>query len=342
MLARLRSRKEFLKMMGTVGVVTTVGQNVLLGQAFAQTPTDSASSLDPTKLTFKTVKQYRPFGLISDNFVDVSDSFDKNTTKDYTILSPAPELQGGKTSIGGGSLSVKSNGGAKFFALFRTSKITLAPYATVIVDVKSFIGSATNEDSVFAGLVKDDSNYVGAWYNNATKKVRIEAVVGGMVNKLVEADATLAAPVRFAFVLNSKEVTALADTGAPADTGGPWKPLANFPNPPEVSGDPAITPGLSQYVDLRDPAVLAQYGYGFGVRGDSGPIVLDGVEAGYWGRAGVRDPHVVTYADGTPYIKDNKLYLTLTNAGCDFFDGTLGGLHAGPLQLHKPRRPARD
>jgi hypothetical protein len=43
------------------------------------------------------------------------------------------------------------------------------------------------------------------------------------------------------------------------------------------------------------------------------------VEAGYWGRAGVRDPHVVTWADGTPYIKDNKLYLTLTNAGLDFF-----------------------
>jgi hypothetical protein len=33
----------------------------------------------------------------------------------------------------------------------------------------------------------------------------------------------------------------------------------------------------------------------------------------------VRDPHVVTWADGTPYIKNGKLYLTLTNAGLDFF-----------------------
>ncbi|MCA1731946.1 MAG: hypothetical protein LC751_21900, partial [Actinobacteria bacterium] len=187
-------------------------------------------------------------------------------------------------------------------------------------------------------MVQDDSNYVGAWYNNATKKVRIEAVVGGTATTLVEkTNITLTAPVRFAFVLNSKEVTALADTGASADTGGPWKPLANYPNPPEVSGDPAITPGLSQYVDLRDPTVLAKYRYGFGVRGDSGTIVLDGVKAGYWGRAGVRDPHMVTYADGTPYIKDNKLYLTLTNAGLDFFATAHWGVYT--LDLSNYTRP---
>ena len=33
----------------------------------------------------------------------------------------------------------------------------------------------------------------------------------------------------------------------------------------------------------------------------------------------MRDNHVVTYADGIPYIKNNKLYFSLTNAGLDFF-----------------------
>jgi hypothetical protein len=134
--------------------------------------------------------------------------------------------------------------------------------------------------------------------------------------------------VRFAFVLNSKEITALADEGDGQFDG--WKPVANYPNEPIAEyPDPATAPGLSQYVDLRDPNVLTQYKYGFGVRGDSaGTIVLDGVEAGYWGRAGVRDPHVVTYADGTPYItEDNKLYLTLTNAGLDFFSTAHWGLY---------------
>ena len=310
----LPSRKDFLRIAGAAGIGTALGSNILLRQAFGQAAPVSGSTLDPTDLSFSIKSQYRPFDVISKNSVEHSDGFDTNQGL-YTSL--APRGNSGSVIIGSGVLSVSSN--SRFFTLFRTNKTTLAPYAAVVVDVKSFSRSAPKKNTVYAGLVKDARNYVAAWYNNATKKVGIDAVVGGTVNRLVERDANLTAPVRLAFVLNSKEVTALADTGGPGGTGSPWKPLANYPNPPEVSGDPAITPGLSQYVDLRDPAVLAQYKYGFGVRADRGTIVLDKVEAGYWGRAGVRDPHVVTWADGTPYIKDNKLYLTLTNAGLDFF-----------------------
>jgi hypothetical protein len=73
-------------------------------------------------------------------------------------------------------------------------------------------------------------------------------------------------------------------------------------------------------LDLRDVTVLESYNNGFGARATSGVIVLGGVEAGYYGEAGVRDPHVIQYADGTPYIKDNKLYFTLTNVGLGFFE----------------------
>src|SRR5215212_1321624 len=311
---RLHSRNDFLKMAGAAGLGAAIGANVLLREAYAVNPT---SPTHPS-FSFSTKADYTAFDVISDNFVQHSDSFDTNQGL-YTSLAPAPPGNTGSVSVGGGVLSVNSNN--KFFALFPTGESPVAPYASVIVDVKSFVGSARSEDTVYAGLVKDASNYVAAWYNNATKKVGIDAMVGGKVKRLVVRDANLTAPgaVRLAFVLNSKEVTALADTGGPTGIGSPWKPLANYPNNPEVPGDPAITPGLSQYVDLRDPAVLAQYKYGFGVRGDRGTIALDKVEAGYWGRAGVRDPHVVTWADGTPYIKNNKLYLTLTNAGLDFF-----------------------
>jgi hypothetical protein len=317
-LSHLSSRKDFLKMAGAAGLGAALGSNILLRQALALNPTG------PTHPSFKfsTTNSYHPFDVVSDNFVEHSDDF--TSQQSYTVL--APQGSSGRVSTGGGVLSVSStssgSGTPAFFALFQTGKAPLAPYAAVIVDFGSFIGSASNEDTVYAGLIKDASNYVTAWYNNATKRVGIDAVVRGRVNRLVERDADLlaAAAKRFAFVLNSKEVTALYDNGKPeGPTGSTWKPVANFPNPPEVSGDPAITPGLSQYVDLRDPAVLAQYKYGFGVRGDGGTIALEGVEAGYWGRAGVRDPHVVTWADGTPYIKDNKLYFTLTNAGLDFF-----------------------
>jgi hypothetical protein len=330
-LAHLSSRKDFLKMAGAAGLGAALGSNILLRQALAINPTG------PTQGSFKfaTTNSYYPFDVISNNFVEHSDSFTSQGS--YTVLAPAPVRRSGSVSTGGSALSVTST--PPFFALFQTNKAPLAPYASVVVDVKSFIGSANKQDTVYAGLIKDASNYVVAWYNNETNRVGIDAVVGGTVNRLVETVAPPDISARFAFVLNSKEVTALYDTGnAAGPTGSTWKPVANFPNPPEVKGDPAITPGLSQYVDLRDPAVLAQYKYGFGVRGDGGTIALDGVEAGYWGRAGVRDPHVVTWADGTPYIKDNKLYFTLTNAGLDFFATAHWGVYT--LNLSNYTSPA--
>jgi hypothetical protein len=330
-LAHLSSRKDFLKMAGAAGLGAALGSNVLLRQAFALDPTGPT---DPS-FRFSITNSYHPFDVISDNFIEHSDTFARNQAL-YKVFTPAPEYTRAGVSINRGQL--RAIGDSPFFTLLQTNKAPLAPYASVVVDVKSFIGSANNEDTVYAGLIKDASNYVMAWYNNATKRVGIDAAVSGTVNTLVERDADLGTAVRFAFVLNSKEVTALYDTGKPeGPTGSTWKPVANFPNPPEVDGDPAITPGLSQYVELRDPAVLAQYKYGFGVRGDGGTITLDGVEAGYWGRAGVRDPHVVTWADGTPYIKDNKLYLTLTNAGLDFFATAHWGVYTLDLSSYTSR-----
>jgi len=326
-LEHLSSRKDFLKMAGAAGLGAALASNILLREAFALEPTVPT---DPS-FKFSTTSSYHPFDVISKNFVEHSDGFDKDQGL-YKVLTPAPDFTRGGVSLNKGRLRV--SGDSPFFTLFQTGKSPLAPYAAVVVDITAFGRSATSQNSVYAGLIQDASNYVLAWYNKATNKVGIDVAKKateadpGTVTTLVERDITLTAPVRFAFVLNSKEVTALADDGDGPFDG--WKPVANYPNPPEVSGpgvDPAITPGLSQYVDLRDPEVLAQYKYGFGVRGDGGSIVLDKVQAGYWGRAGVRDPHVCTWADGTPYIKDNKLYLTLTNAGCDFFSTAHWGVY---------------
>jgi hypothetical protein len=315
---RLHSRGDFLKMAGAAGLGAAIGANVLLREAYAVNPTGPT---DPS-FSFSIKANYSAFDVISDNFVEHRDGFDRNQNL-YEVLTPAPELSRGGVSLNNGRLRV--SGDSPFFTLFRTSKAPSAPYAAVIVDVRAFSRSAAGQNTVYAGLIKDASNYVVAWYNHATQKAGFDVAVNGTVTKLAETSAPLAAPMRFAFVLNSKEITALADTGAGAFDG--WKPVANYPNW-DSDPDPDIAPGLSQYVDLRDKTVLAEYKYGFGVRGGSGAtIVLDSVEAGYWGRAGVRDNHVVTYADGTPYIKDNKLYLTLTNAGLDFFSTAHWGLY---------------
>jgi hypothetical protein len=319
-LAHLSSRKDFLKMAGAAGLGAALGSNILLREAFGLEPTDPT---DPS-FSFSIKANYSAFDVISDNFVEHRDGFDRNRAL-YKVFTPGPENTRAGVSINRGQL--RAIGDGPNFTLLRTDKAPSAPYAAVIVDVRAFSQSATNQNSVYAGLIKDRSNYVVAWYNHATKKAGFDVAVNGTITKLAETSATLTAPMRFAFVLNSKEITALADEGEGQFDG--WKPVANYPNEPtEEYPDPATAPGLSDYVDLRDPSVLTQYKYGFGVRGDSvGTIVLDGVEAGYWGRAGVRDPHVVTYADGTPYIKDNKLYLTLTNAGLDFFSTAHWGVY---------------
>ena len=162
--------------MGGAGIGAAVGSNILLRKAFGQSTPVGGSSLSPNALKFSITSQYRPFDVISKNFVEHSDGFDTNGGL-YTTLAPVPPNKTGSVSIGGGVLSVARDN--KFFALFRTAKSPVAPYASVIVDVRSYVGSARSDDTVYAGLVKDASNYVAAWYNNATKKVGIDAVVGG-------------------------------------------------------------------------------------------------------------------------------------------------------------------
>src|SRR5215212_1150989 len=177
-LAHLSSRKDFLMMAGAAGLGAALGSNILLREAFALDPTGPT---DPS-FRFSTTSSYFPLDVISDNFVEHSDSFASQGS--YTVLAPAPVRRSGSASTGGGALSVSSS--PPFFALFQTNKAPRAPYASVVVDVESFIGSANKQDTVYAGLIKDASNYVVAWYNNATNRVGIDAVVGGTVNRLVE------------------------------------------------------------------------------------------------------------------------------------------------------------
>src|SRR5215211_795935 len=302
-LSRLSSRKEFLKVLGAAGVGTAVGSNALLREALSKDRV--VSNLRPTDLSFSIKKQYRPFDLLAKNFVQLRDGFDSDTSGNYAVLAPAPERNPGNASIRRGALRVN---GDSYFALFRSTTSQRAPFATVIVDVERFSDTTGAENTVFAGLVKDESNYVTAFYNYATKKAGISVCMNGTLKTLGSVDATLGAPLRFAFVANENEVTALVSDSA--SNIGDFRPLIKRDVKFETGG----------VLDLRDVAVLESYKNGFGARATSGTIVLGGVEAGYYGEAGVRDPHVIQYADGTPYIRNDKLYFTLTNAGLGFFE----------------------
>jgi len=184
-----------------------------------------------------------------------------------------------------------------------------APYGSVLVEVRG-------GTSVVAGLVGDDGTSVLGAYDNG--RATIEVTTGGATTVVKSAAVALAAPFRFAVVVNENAVTVLADT---TGTGTAWQPLLTE------------RAGVSALIDLRDPQVLGRLSYGYGGRGAA---LLGRVQAGYFGQAGVRDPHVVQHADGRPYVRDNKLYLTLTNAGLGFFQQAHWGVWT--LDLSDPTR----
>ena len=303
------SRKDFLRVIGAAGVGGAVLGPLSAAASAANPP--GTPHINPTDLTFAIKAQYRPFEIVARGFEAVDDRFDSGTVP-YRRFAPAPEGDAGTASEAGGTLAIS---GKRFFALFADQAGPVAPYAAVQVTVASFSAARrAAQNTVYAGLVADEGNYVVASYNRATQTVTIEVVNAGQRYQLIQAAATLAAPFEFAFVLNENNVIALADTG------GGFRPL--------------VRANVASVLDLRDPAVLGRYRYAFGARADSGTIALDRVRAGYWGKAGVRDPHVVTWADGTPFIVDGQLYLTLTNAGLGFFQFAHWGVYT--LDLADP------
>ncbi len=180
---------------------------------------------------------------------------------------------------------------ARSGALVKTGIRPKAPYGTVTVQVLD------DRAPVVAGLAGAGVSVLGT-YDAAAGQAGIEITTAAGTTVVKTAPADLRAPFGFAVVVNENAVTVLADRG----TG--WRPLL-------TERDQVRT-----RIDLRDPAVLGRLGYAYGTRG---PARLGRVRAGYYGQAGVRDPHVVQYADGRPYIRHGKLYLTMTNAGLGFF-----------------------
>lgn len=184
-----------------------------------------------------------------------------------------------------------------------------APYGTVEVEVRSSAGT------VLAGLAGGGTAVLGSLTDG---RAAIEVTTGGTTTTVATADARFTAPFRLAVVVNENAVTVLAD---PTGTGTGWQPLVTARD------------GVRALVDLRDPETLGRLSYAYGGRDQ---VELGRVRAGYFGQAGVRDPHVVQHADGRPLIRDGKLYLTLTNAGLGFFQQAHWGVWT--LDLADPTR----
>jgi hypothetical protein len=194
-------------------------------------------------------------------------------------------------------------------AVTRSDATLHAPFAAVEVDVERADGV------VVAGLSTDDGDRVLATYRKANRSVTIEVRTGGRTSVVRRATAHLPERFTFGFAVCENQVTVLARTSE-------WKPLLTE------------RAKVSALVDLRVPATLSRYSYTWGAR--DGVAEIGGVRAGVFGMTGLRDPHLVQHADGRPYIRDGKVYLTWTCAGLGFFQQAHWGVFT--LDLADPTR----
>ncbi|WP_328356271.1 sulfatase [Streptomyces sp. NBC_00445] len=179
----------------------------------------------------------------------------------FTVLAPDPEGRPGTVRATGGALTVTADG-APAFALLRSDRAADASPAAIVVSQRSYAGAAApNQDTLYAGLVKDAHNYLTVWYNHRQGRTGWDVRINGdlTTQRIVQLDAKISYPgpnARLACVVHRDELTAYA-----VAAGGAWQYL--------------FTVDVGRYARLDDPQVRGQYRYGFGVRVDGGTLAVE-------------------------------------------------------------------
>lgn len=179
----------------------------------------------------------------------------------------------------------------------------VAPFAGIEVDV---VGS---EGVVVAGLTSRWGNGVLVTHDRVDGRVGIEVLQDDHRRVLRRRRVRLPEQFTLGFALCENQVTVLA-----REPSGGWRPLLTERT------------RVAALLDLRYDGALRELGYTWGVR--SGAATLGEVRAGLFGMTGLRDPHLVQHADGTPYVRDARMFLTWTCAGLGFFGQAHWGVFA--------------
>ena len=172
-------------------------------------------------------------------------------------------------SIGGGLASATA--AQPWFGFLQSGVAPTSADSTAVVQVQALdSGSVNNSSGVFAGLVKDSSNYVMVWYNSYFHTSGEDLVVNGVLQPpgfpvACCADVTLQPGDHFAVAFSGNTLTSYYQSGS----SGPWTELESA--------------SVAPLLDLTDPATRAQYHFAFGLRGDSAGQQLSRFQAGSLG-----------------------------------------------------------
>ena len=271
------------------------------------------------ELKYAETHRYRPFALVSPAFVPV-DSAEPDATR-------RPD------------------------GLVISNKRPAAPFLAVEVRLETPAPTV-----VMAGIASAEGDHALAAYDVTRQRVAIELRIDGRTRVVAVRNISLAPPVKLAFALCENQITALADRGEGWEplvtTRKNVAAFVDFRSTEMLSrfsyaygarpaDTPVATPATSPHAVRRMLRQLKRSGRsdGQGVRAAGVPAAdgrppgggapswgagheqpqVTSVRAGLFGMTGVRDPHLVQSPDGTPYIRDRKLYLTMTCAGLGFF-----------------------
>ena len=166
-----------------------------------------------------------------------------------------------------------------------------APFAAVEATLPAAQGT------IALGIGTEAGDHVLVRWRAETSRITLEVRTDGRTRVLRRRKVGLRGGASLAFALCENRVTALVDTGE-----GWWPVLTERDK-------------VCALVDLRREATLTGFRYAWSTTG----VTASGVRAGLFGMTGLRDPHLVQHADGSPYERDGRRFLTWTCAGLGFF-----------------------
>ncbi|WP_188190403.1 serine/threonine-protein kinase [Nonomuraea sp. SYSU D8015] len=187
--------------------------------------------------------------------VDAADGFDGAAQAHYDGYQPFGNEVMPTIKAGGGRLT--GEGRVPYFGWFALPGAPSSGDTVSVITLGGFAGTGEPEDSVFVGRVKDENNYVGAWYNHTRKEIGIDVRVDGEFRHAPNSTSLSLAPGdRLALVLSGgTTITSYAETG------GAWRRLTT--------------------ADLDLPATpqeRTRWRHGFALRATAGTITLDAAE----------------------------------------------------------------
>ncbi|MEQ4209429.1 glycoside hydrolase family 2 TIM barrel-domain containing protein [Actinopolymorpha sp. B9G3] len=187
--------------------------------------------------------------------VGVDDTFDTDSSADYTVYKPSAGEALPQLTFGAGSLQAEGPGA--YYALVAHGSGPKSSRAAVIVDHGKWAGTGQGQDALFNGLVKDERNYVMAW-TGIRGNHGIDFRIDGQLTSACCSPAPLDSGDRWAFVLDGNSITIWIDRGLG------WSRI--------------MTSTTQGRIDFTQPGALDGWHYAAGLRSNAGTQAIGRLE----------------------------------------------------------------